>query len=92
MPLMSLACKDRRFFVSDKGHMDLAPRIAQAGDKICLVPGYCCPFVIRETDPSDSMDRTDKLYHLVGECYVQDVMDGELAPRLTDEAINIKIV
>ena len=77
---MSLACIGRRFFITTKGFMGLAPAIAQVGDKVCLISGCCTPFIIRPEGPN---------YALVGESYVHGVMDGELMSDITFEDINL---
>ena len=77
---MSLACKGRRFFRSNKGFMGLAPDISQNGDKICLVLGCCTPMIIRGGGPN---------FSLVGESYVHGVMDGELMSDAAFRDINL---
>lgn len=77
---MSLACKGRRFYRSNKGFMGLAPDIAQKGDKICLVLGCCTPLIIRGEGPN---------FSLVGESYVHGVMDGELMADAAFQDINL---
>ncbi|KAK5948640.1 hypothetical protein OHC33_010399, partial [Knufia fluminis] len=68
--LIPEACKTRRFSVTkDKLYMGVGPDITMPGDKLCVIPGCCAPFVIRPKG---------KHYQLVGECYVHGVMDGEI--------------
>ena len=53
-----------------KGYMGLGPQCVEKGDKICIIYGCGTPFLLRPiTDKSD--------YQLVGECYVDGLMDGE---------------
>lgn len=62
-------CKGRRFFITGKRqYMGVAPDIAEPGDKICIVPGSCAPFVVRPKGEH---------FQLIGECYVHGIMDGE---------------
>lgn len=64
------ASKTRRFFTSLKYHyMGLAPDVSEPGDHIVVVRGHCASFVIRAVH--------DGNYQLVGECYVDRLMDGE---------------
>lgn len=60
----------RRLCWSEDGHLGLVPRHTQVGDVLCVLPGSVVPFVVREMGGGD--------YMLVGECYVHDVMQGEL--------------
>ncbi|MCJ1322396.1 hypothetical protein MMC15_007744 [Xylographa vitiligo] len=59
----------RVFCLSNDKYMLLAPIGTKVGDKICVIHGLPVPFIIR---PEREM------FLLVGECYVQGVMDGEV--------------
>lgn len=59
----------RRPFVTAKGHLGLGPDDIKAGDVIALVMGSQVPFVLREI--------ADGKYKLIGEAYVDGIMDGE---------------
>ena len=70
---MAEACKGRRFFITSKDcYMGVAPDITQPGDKICVIPGSCAPYVIRPVGDH---------YQLIGECYVAGIMDGEIMEK-----------
>lgn len=60
----------RSFFLTTEGHQGLGPRSIRAGDNILLFEGAPVAYVARPR----SMGTT---YQLVGECYVDGVMDGE---------------
>ena len=50
--------------------------VAQKGDKICLLLGFCTPFIIRDEGPN---------FTLAEGSYVHGVMDGlrfEISPRM----------
>ncbi len=71
---MAEVCKGRRFFITDtKKYMGIARDIARPGDRICVIPGCCAPFIIRPLG---------KHYQLVGGCYVHGMMDGEVMERV----------
>lgn len=59
----------RRLIVSDHGYMGIAPENSKQGDTICILFGGRAPFILRET--------TEGGHHLIGECYVHGIMDGE---------------
>jgi hypothetical protein len=67
------ACRGRRFLIIDAGYMGLAPLEAESGDLVFIIPGVSVPFVMREENGG---------FRLVGECYVQNVMDGEVIEGL----------
>jgi hypothetical protein len=62
------ACRGRRFLTTDTWYVGLAPLEADSGDVVYLIPGVSVPFVLREDNDG---------FRLVGECYIQNVMDGE---------------
>lgn len=53
--------------------MALVPAGTQTGDIICILGGGRVPFVIREKSVTHDGQR---LYELVGECYVHGLMQG----------------
>lgn len=60
----------RRPFVTGKRYLGLGPASAKADDEVWAIPGAGAAFVLRKTGE-------ERRYHLVGECYVHGVMDGE---------------
>lgn len=71
------ATRNRRFFITEDGHMGLGPRLIEPGDLVCVLLGSQVPFVLRRKVDHDG-------YVLVGECYCHGVMNGE-AVRGLDE-------
>ncbi|PVH74161.1 hypothetical protein DL98DRAFT_594373 [Cadophora sp. DSE1049] len=65
---VGLRCKGRKLFVTEKGYLGLGPMDVNPGDKVGIFAGLQVPFVLK---PYSSM------YQLVGEAYVDGVMDGE---------------
>jgi heterokaryon incompatibility protein (HET) len=59
----------RRFCVTANDRFAWVPKLAQPGDKICIVNGAKIPFVARES--------TKGYIKLVGECWIQGLMKGE---------------
>ncbi|KAF2840686.1 HET-domain-containing protein [Patellaria atrata CBS 101060] len=68
------ACNHRKFFCSEKGYFGIGPPVLQDGDKICVLFGANTPFILRP-----DVDGTHKL---VGECYVNGLMNGEAIQML----------
>lgn len=62
------ACRSRRFFVTDSGHIGLAPVGTNAGDQLCIFFGGHVPYVLRGQGDH---------HKFIGECYVHGIMDGE---------------
>ncbi|RDW56694.1 hypothetical protein BP6252_14046 [Coleophoma cylindrospora] len=54
---------------TSRGRQACVPRIALAGDKLCIFLGFPCPFVVRQAE--------DKMFDILGECCLPGVMDGE---------------
>lgn len=65
---IGLATSGRLFFLTADGMMGLAPIGCRVEDRICTIYGMSVPFVVREESGG---------FCLMGECYVQDAMDGE---------------
>jgi hypothetical protein len=55
--------------VTAKGHLGLGPDHSMPGDTVAILNGSQVPFVLRK--------HTDKKYAIVGEAYVDGIMDGE---------------
>ncbi|KAI1083354.1 heterokaryon incompatibility protein-domain-containing protein [Whalleya microplaca] len=62
---MEMTCCGRRFFITDKGSMGLAPPQGRKGDELVFLPGGRYPFVLRTRD--------DSTYELVGDCFLYDL-------------------
>jgi hypothetical protein len=65
---------NKRFFLTEKGYIGLAPSSARAGDLICVFLGGKVPFGLRER-----LDRSGKSlgnFELVEEIYLHGFMDG----------------
>lgn len=62
--------RGRCFFTTEDGKMGWAPKAAKASDYVCVILGCGVPLVLRETEKA--------LYQVVGECYMDGIMDGEL--------------
>lgn len=62
-------CSGRCFVVIGDGRMGMAPDVARVGDLVVLVVGACTPFVVR---------LVGDVFEVVGECYVDGVMQGEV--------------
>lgn len=64
-----------KFCVTTNGRFGLLPPTSQPGDSICVLLGGEVPFVIRPTGSGT--------YTLVGECYIDDAMDGQAFEGIT---------
>jgi hypothetical protein len=59
----------RTILTSDRGYLGLGPTRAQPGDRICVILGASYPMILREL-PSRN-------FQVIGECYIQGLMDSE---------------
>ncbi len=80
----SKALLDRRLCWTTDGYLGLVPRYADVGDSIVVVPGCSMPSVLRR--------KQDGQYVFIGECYVDDLMDGEYMKRYGEEVEPVTIV
>jgi hypothetical protein len=61
--------KGRSFFLTDKGHIGLGPKIANPEDDVVVFAGCDSPMVLRPTD--------NGRYKVVGECFIQNLSHSE---------------
>lgn len=71
------ACYERFVFTTREGRLGLGPSTAEPGDKIVVLLGCDVPVLLRPLDEG---------YRLVGECYVDGVMYGEMTRELGQKA------
>lgn len=69
--------------------MGIVPKCSERGDVVCVLFGAQVPFVMREV--RDGQSNGGKRYQLVGECYLHDMMDGQVF-ELGDESGDFEIV
>jgi hypothetical protein len=68
----------RRLCVTGKGYFGILPRLSEEGDLICIFSGAPNPFVLRPLADSRIYYQGMKVYQLVGVCYMDGIMLGEL--------------
>jgi hypothetical protein len=61
----------RRLIVSKKGLVGMAPLQSEKDDLICILYGCSVPVLLRQKGPTNE-------YELVGECYVDGYMNGQI--------------
>ncbi|OAL48315.1 HET-domain-containing protein [Pyrenochaeta sp. DS3sAY3a] len=69
--------KNKRPFMTKDGYVGLGPRYMRAGDLVVVFCGGELPYVVRPLE--------DGLFRLIGECYCDGVMDGEIVSKRTKE-------
>ncbi|KAK4973388.1 hypothetical protein LTR42_005373 [Elasticomyces elasticus] len=71
----------RCFFITERGYFGLGPSQARPGDDVKVFLGGRVPFVVRSVDPSNAPSGSSAppggYFSLVGDCFVQGIMDGE---------------
>jgi hypothetical protein len=70
MSQFEVSSVNRRFFVTKKGYMGIGPAYMEEGDIVCVLFGGPTPYVLRPLS-------SDSEYQFLGECYVDDLMNGE---------------
>jgi hypothetical protein len=65
-------CTTRNFSVTTGGRLGQMPIGTERGDLVCVLIGGEVPFVIRPTDHDSTS------YHLIGDCFLNGVMNGEM--------------
>jgi hypothetical protein len=67
--------KDKRPFLTREGYVGMGPRCMEAGDLVVVLGGAALPYVARRVDGKA------KKYLLLGECYCDGIMDGEIVGK-----------
>ena len=94
-------CRNRRVFRTSKGYLGVGPGILQQDDIVCVLP-YRIPFVLRpvvvenearlshaHTHPIETTSIYSR-FRLVGECYVDDIMEGKAMDGLEKQIFEIQ--
>jgi hypothetical protein len=71
--------KSKRPFLSQMGYVGLGPAYTRPGDVIVVLTGASLPFIVRPVERGK--------FRLLGECYCDGIMDGEIVERRTKEKI-----
>jgi hypothetical protein len=67
--------KNKRPFLTREGYVGMGPRCMEAGDLVVVLGGAALPYVARRVDGKA------KKYLLLGECYCDGIMDGEIVGK-----------
>lgn len=79
-----------RLCLTDSGFFGIVPPFTQQGDQIWAFSGAPNPFVLRTCSASLEPSQGAKTYELVGVCYIDGIMHGELeAVRLKPTMVNL---
>jgi Heterokaryon incompatibility protein (HET) len=78
------ACNGRRLFRSGN-FFGLGPAAMQAGDRLAIFFGATVPFVLRKVNIGEG-----ERWRLVGDCYVHDLMDGQIVDKFENGDTDIK--
>ena len=90
----AITARHRRLFITEKGYLGMGALTTAVGDEVYVLLGSNVPFVTRTAAPPSDygikpLDLSIKTLTLIGECYLQGVMDGEilLDPKFRKETI-----
>ncbi|GAW23816.1 hypothetical protein ANO14919_133930 [Xylariales sp. No.14919] len=82
------AILDRRFYVSKKGYMGLAPDTVKEGDMICVLAGGRLPFILRDANTTfkrlGDSSGAERAHTLIGDAYLHGIMDGEAVAEIDE--------
>ncbi len=63
---------NRALFFTERGYIGIGLRNIELGDKVCTLFGAEVPFILRQSEDNPEH------FEIIGECYVDGIMDGEL--------------
>ena len=67
----------RRFFISEKGYIGLAPGMAEQGDRIAVLFRGRVPYILRENKQDSPITWT-----FMGDSYLHGIIDREIIEKL----------
>ncbi|KAL3294060.1 HET-domain-containing protein [Colletotrichum asianum] len=85
---VSSSLNQRALYITDRGRIGLCLPQATTGDEIWGVYGFRVPFVFRASDGSGE----SRVHNMIGDCYLQGAMDGELLPPRGRGSTVVKLV
>ncbi|OAQ59386.1 heterokaryon incompatibility protein [Pochonia chlamydosporia 170] len=84
--------RERAFAITERGYIGMVPPYSKVGDEVFIISGAQVPFLLRRqgsTEAGTGILNNEK-WQLVGESYVQGMMDGEMvSDGQVEEAIEI---
>ena len=72
------------------GFTCLAPNHVRPGDEVIVPYGSSLPVIVRQCVRSHTLDSGARVYTLIGECYVDGIMNGELIDLAKKNRVEIK--
>ncbi|VTT72411.1 unnamed protein product [Fusarium fujikuroi] len=79
----------RRFIVTSDGQLGFCPERCEKGDVIMIIPGGKVPYVLRKTE---DVKCTLRRYRLLGDAFINGVMEGQKISPSMSQFTNIVIV
>jgi hypothetical protein len=76
---------NRKYCLTGNGSVGVVPADAQHGDQVCIFLGIGTPFVIR------SVPSPEACYYLVGECYIDGLMNEQALLRNSKDLRDISL-
>lgn len=77
--------------MASNGLCGLCPWTAREGDVVTLLSGGSVPYLLRLA-PQDTTGPDEQRYELVGECFVEGIMNGENMETYETEAATVTLV
>jgi hypothetical protein len=78
--LVMLSLDHRALITTETGYLGLAPIAVRPGDVVAILSGCKCPVVLRPWYKG--------MFQIVGECYIHELMDGEILNQEGDENVS----
>ena len=85
----SRALHNRRLFLTSKGYYGVGHNSLEPGDVCAVFRGANVPFILRAVSPDEQSRYRSHCYKLVGEAYIQGIMNGEVFKMLVKEPVGI---
>ncbi|KAI5371709.1 hypothetical protein J4E82_009593 [Alternaria postmessia] len=80
--LAMLSLEQRALITTETGYLGLAPTAVRQGDVVAILFGCRFPMVLRPY--------LDDMYQVIGECYIHELMDGEILSQERDGHVSAR--
>lgn len=86
---LKATCGGRKLCITTGNRLGVVPPVTEKGDVVCIIPGMQTPYTLRPSY-GPPIGGPEREYALVGECFIDGMMDGEMMDEKA--AIPIAIV
>jgi hypothetical protein len=82
--------KGMKLFVTKRGYLGIGPKCLEDEDTLVVLCGGRVPYVFRTAREEHCGDRDDRGFQLLGDCYLDNLMHGEIGQMVDSNETELK--